>query len=173
MTDSFVIDDFQDAQRLSALGTSWEGLTDRVMGGQSDMQMGYRDSESGSVLFLRGAVRLENGGGFIQVRLPLVTNGGSFDARAWQGLRILVRGVPGPYYLHLRTQQTRQPWQHYRAPIEVGPEWRDQFIPFTAFEGRAIGGPIDASRLQSVGIVAYGAAFEADIEVRWLGLSKA
>jgi hypothetical protein len=172
MTDTLLLDDFQRDDHLSTLGTHWEGLTDRVMGGRSDMQIGYRDSDLGPVLFLRGQVRLENRGGFIQARLPLHAAGGSFDASAWQGLRIKVRGAPGPYYLHLRTRQNWLPWQHYRAPIEVGPGWREQFIPFTAFEGRAIGRRIDVSRLESVGVVAYGEAFEAEIEVARLELAN-
>jgi len=171
MTDTLLLDDFQREDGLSTLGTRWEGLTDRVMGGHSDMQIGYRDSDAGPVLFLRGQVRLENRGGFIQARLPLDPAGGSFDASAWQGLRIKVRGAPGPYYLHLRTGQMWLPWQYYRAAIEVGPGWREQFIPFTAFEGRAIGRRVDVSRLKSVGVVAYGEAFEAEIEVARLELA--
>ena len=165
MTDTLLLDDFQRDDGLSALGTGWEGLSDRVMGGRSDMQVGYHDSDAGLVLFLRGQVRLENRGGFIQARLPFDPAGGSFDAIAWQGLRIKVRGVPGPYYLHLRTRQNWQPWQHYRAPIEVEAGWREQFIPFSAFEGRATVRRMDVSALKSVGVVAYGEAFEAEIEV--------
>lgn len=165
MPDTLLLDDFQRDDGLSALGTRWEGFTDRVMGGRSDMEVGRRDSDAGPVLFLRGQVRLENRGGFIQARLPLDPYGGSLDVRAWEGLRITVRGAPGPYYLHLRTRQTWLPWQYYRAPIEVGSGWRDQFVPFAAFEGRAIGRRIDVSRLESVGVVAYGEAFEAEVEV--------
>ncbi|MFO8002909.1 CIA30 family protein [Thioalkalivibrio sp.] len=165
MTDTLLLDDFQRDDGLSTFGTRWEGLGDRVMGGRSDMQMGYRDSDTGRVLFLRGQVRLDNGGGFIQARLPLDPAGGSFDATAWQGLRIKIRGAPGPHYLHLRTRQNWLPWQHYRAPIEVGPGWQEQFIPFTAFERRATVRGLDVSALKSVGVVAYGEAFEADVEV--------
>ena len=165
MTDELLLDDFQRDDGLSALGTRWEGFTDRVMGGRSDMQLGYRDSGGVPVLFLRGPVRLENRGGFIQARLPLDPAGGSLDASAWQGVRIKVRGAPGPYFLHLRTRQTWQPWQYYRAPIEVGPAWTEQFIPFAAFEGRATGRRMDVSALKSVGVVAYGEAFEAEVEV--------
>lgn len=165
MPEAFLIDDFQRPDDLSAVGTRWEGLTDRVMGGRSDMEFGYRESEAGPVLLLRGQVRLENRGGFIQARLPLDPAGGSIDASDWEGLRIRVRGSPGPYYLHLRTRQTWQPWQHYRAPIDVGTAWQEQFIPFAAFEGRAIWPGLDVSALKSVGLVAYGEAFEAEIEV--------
>lgn len=170
MTDALLLDDFQRGDGLSALGTRWEGFTDRVMGGRSDMQFGFRDNDVGPVLFLRGQVRLENRGGFIQARLPLDPAGGSFDASAWQGLRIKVRGTPGPYYLHLRTRQTWQPWQYYRAPIEVSSAWSEQFIPFTAFEGRATGRRLDVRALKSVGVVAYGEAFDAELEVARLEL---
>jgi hypothetical protein len=172
MTDTLLLDDFHRDDGLSAFGTRWEGLSDRVMGGRSDVQVGYRDSDAGRVLVLRGQVRLENRGGFIQARLPLDPTGGSFDATAWRGLRIKVRGAPGPYYLHLRTRQNWQPWQHYRAPIEVESGWREQFIPFAAFERRATVRRIDVSGLKSVGVVAYGEAFEAEIEVARLELAN-
>lgn len=172
MTVALLLDDFQRGDGVSALGTRWEGFTDRVMGGRSDMQVGYRDSDAGPVLAMTGQVRLENRGGFIQARLPLDPEGGSVDASAWQGIRIKVRGTPGPYYLHLRTRQTWQPWQYFRASIEVGPEWREQFIPFEAFEGRATWRSLDTSALKSIGVVAYGEAFEAEIEVARLELSS-
>jgi len=165
MGDHLLVDDFRGEDGVSALGTRWEGFTDRVMGGRSDMQVGYRDSDAGPVLAMTGQVRLENRGGFIQARLPLDPDGGSFDAGAWQGLRIKVRGTPGPYFVHLRTRQTWQPWQYFRAPIEVGPEWREQFIPFEAFEGRATWRRLDTRALKSIGVVAYGEAFEAELEV--------
>jgi hypothetical protein len=171
MADDLLLDDFSRADGVSALGTRWEGFTDRVMGGRSDLQVGYRDSDAGPVLHMSGQVRLENRGGFIQARLPLAAGGGAIDASAWQGLRIKVRGAPGPYYLHLRTRQTWQPWQYFRAPIEVGPEWREQFVPFSAFEGRATWRSLDLRALKSVGVVAYGEAFAAEIEVARLALA--
>jgi hypothetical protein len=167
-----LIDDFQRDDGRSPLGTRWEGITDRVMGGRSDMEWGYQESESGVVLFLRGQVRLENRGGFIQARLPLDPAGGSFDASAWEGFYIKVRGAPGPYYLHLRTRKTWLPWQHYRASIDVRGAWQEQFVPFSAFEGRAIWRTLDVSALTSVGVVAYGEAFEAALEVARLELGK-
>jgi hypothetical protein len=163
--NDLMIDDFQRSDGQSNLGTRWEGLTDRVMGGRSDMQFGFRDSDVGLVLFLRGDVRLENRGGFIQARLPLDPSGDNFDASDWDGLQVEVRGRRGPYFLHLRTGQMWLPWQYYRAPLDVRPDWQAQFVPFSAFEGRAILRPLDVRKLRSVGVVAYGEAFEAEIEV--------
>jgi len=166
MSNSLLIDDFIQADGVSALGTRWEGFTDQVMGGLSDMQVGYRDDGAGGrALHMRGTVRLENRGGFIQARLPLDAGGGAFDARAWGGLRVRVRGTPGPYYLHLRTSQNWMPWQYFRAPIEVGADWSEQFVPFDAFEGRSTWRGLDTAALKSVAVVAYGEAFDAELEL--------
>jgi hypothetical protein len=165
MNQPLLIDDFSRADGRSALGTRWQGLSDQVMGGLSEMQTGFREEDGGRMMNLRGRVRLENRGGFIQVRLPLDPEDRPFDASPWSGIRIRVRGRPGPYYLHLRTRHNWMPWQHYRAPLEVGTDWADQFVPFTAFEGKATMRGLDVSGLKSLAVVAYGAAFDADIDV--------
>jgi hypothetical protein len=165
MDASLLIDDFSRSDGVSALGTRWRGFTDQVMGGLSEMQLGYRDSDQGQVLHMRGRVRLENRGGFVQAQLPLTDGRRKFDATAWHGIRITVRGRPGPYYIHLRGRQTWMPWQYFRAPIEVGEAWLEQVVPFTAFEGRSIGRSLDLSGLETLAIVGYGEAFDAEIEV--------
>lgn len=168
---SLLIDDFSQRDGRSALGTEWRGFTDRVMGGRSDMQVGYVDGPEGSALRLRGQVRLDNNGGFIQARVPLSADG-DFAADDFAGVAIRTRGAPGPYYLHLRTSDTRRPWQYYRAPIEVSDQWQDQVIPFSAFEARSIRQPLDLGALRSLAVVAYGEAFEADIEVARIELVR-
>lgn len=169
---NMLIDDFSSRNGTSTIGTEWAGFTDRVMGGRSDMQVGYREHGDQAVLHLRGQVRLDNNGGFIQARLPLSASGGDFDASGYQGIALRVRGATGPYYLHLRTRHTWRPWQYYRAAIEVGPDWQDQFIPFSAFEGRSIQRELDLASLRTLGVVAYGEAFQAEIEVARIELVR-
>jgi hypothetical protein len=161
---SALIDDFQGPGGRSALGTTWQGLTDRVMGGRSDMEFGYRGTEGRKTLFMRGKVRLDNSGGFLQVRLPLADDG-RFDASAWAGIRLTLRGAPGPYYVHLRTVDTRQPWAHYRAPLPVGRDWQTVDVPFDTFRGVNLHEPLDRGSLVSLGIVAYGERFDAELEM--------
>ncbi|MFP4334932.1 MAG: CIA30 family protein [Wenzhouxiangella sp.] len=170
--EPMLIDDFASRDGTAAIGTRWRGFTDRVMGGRSDMQAGYVDGPSGPALRLRGQVRLDNNGGFIQTRVPLQAEGGDFDASDYRGIALRVRGAPGPYYLHLRTRHTWRPWQYYRATIDPGPEWRDLVIPFSAFEGRSIQRELDLTALRTLGVVAYGEAFEADIEVARIELVR-
>jgi hypothetical protein len=168
--DSILLDDFMQSDGRSALGTTWQGFTDRVMGGRSDMEAGYVETEAGPALRMRGTVRLDNNGGFVQVRLPLARDRQTLDASAATAFVVEARGAPGPYYLHLRTTDTRRPWAYYRAPLDVAEEWRRLVVPLSAFEPVSTRTPLDRSRLLSLGLVAYGEPFEADLIVRRLEL---
>lgn len=167
---AYLLDDFRDGGDPSALGTRWQGLTDQVMGGISEMSSRIVETDRGPALQLQGQVRLENSGGFIQARLPLTASGEPFDASAWTGVALELRGRPGPYYLHVRTADTRRPWQHYRAPLPVGTDWQRVVVPFSGLEPRRLEGPADVQRLLSVAVVAYGEAFEPRVEVARLEL---
>lgn len=165
-----LLDDFARDDGRSALGTDWQGFTDRVMGGLSDMDAARVETERGPALRIRGQVRLENNGGFIQVRLPLAASRATLDARDFKAFQVEVRGKPGAWYLHLRTPDCRRPWQYYRAELPVTETWTTVTVPLDQFSGESITGTPDLSRLSSVAIVAYGEAFDAEIEVARLEL---
>ena len=160
-----LLDDFANADGTAAFGTEWRGFTDRVMGGVSDLSTEYVDTQRGHALRMSGSVRLENNGGFIQVRLPLDRHGAGFDASGYGGIAVTVRGQPGSYYLHLRTRDSRRPWQYYAAPVEVTEAFQRRVVPFAAFKGKSLRAPLDPSQLVSVAVVAYGERFEALIEI--------
>lgn len=164
-SEPLLLDDFQSADGVAATGTSWEGFTDRVMGGVSDMDAGYAEGPDGPVLRMRGTVRLENNGGFVQVRLPLTYERKSMDASAYSGVAVTVRGAPGPYYLHLRSANIRRVWQYFSAPLPVTDDWQRVVVPFSAFEAKYLREELDIATLRSVAVVAYGEAFEADVQI--------
>ncbi len=168
---TLLLDDFRNRSGTAVIGTEWQGLTDRVMGGRSDMQAGVVETDRGPALQLRGQVRLANNGGFIQSRLPLSGPGAALDASAWAGFAVTLRGVPGPYYLHVRSADTRLPWQHYRAHLPVEADWQRVVVPFTAFYPQRLNKPLDPQRLHAVAVVAYGEAFEAHVEIARLELT--
>ena len=169
-SSDLLLDDFARDDGRAAIGTDWQGFTDRVMGGLSEMRAARVMTERGPALALAGRVRLENNGGFIQARLPLAERGKLLDARDYTAFRLELRGAPGAWYLHLRTPDCRRPWQYYRAELPVTEQWTTVTVPLQAFAGKCLSGAPDLSRLTSVAIVAYGEAFDAEIEVARLEL---
>jgi hypothetical protein len=162
-SSSFLIDDFSGRQ--SAIGTDWRMFTDRVMGGVSDATSGLETIEGRRCLRLRGKVSLENNGGFIQVALPLSPDGRPLNAAEFRGVRVWAHGNGRTYHIHLRTAQTRLPWQYFSAGFEAGPGWRPFELPFDRFEPENLRAKLDTRGLERIAIVAIGEAFEADIAV--------
>lgn len=156
------IDDRRSASQQSNLGTSWRLVTDGVMGGLSDGRL-QPDTRAGrACLHLTGGVRLERNGGFVQAALDLAPDG-TLDASRYHGVELDVYGNGESYNLHLRTSDIRLPWQSYRASFDAGPQWQTLRLPFTAFRPYRIDIALDRSRLQRIGLVAIGRAFDADL----------
>ena len=164
-----VIDDLSDITGLSALGTRWQLVTDQVMGGVSQGTLAREEVAGRPALVMRGDVRLENNGGFVQMALDLARSdapgSGTLDARYWQGLEIDVYGAPQSYSLHLRTTDLERPWQSYRQGFPARLEWHRLRLLFADFTPYRTVVPLDLSQLRRLGIVAIGRAFKADLAV--------
>ena len=137
------------------------------MGGVSRGTLTRETVAGRPALVIRGDVRLENNGGFIQMALdlarPEAPGSGTLDARLWQGLEIDVHGARQSYSLHLRTTDLDRPWQSYRLDFSVRPVWQSLRLPFVDFMSHRTEAPLDLSRLRRLGIVAIGRAFRADL----------
>lgn len=157
------IDDMRDD--LSALGTEWSLVTDRVMGGVTEGRLSREDVEGRTARRITGDVRLDNDGGFLQMALDLAPEDGAFDASAYEGIVATVRGNGEDYDLRLRTHDTDHSWQSWRHGFHAGPEWGEVRLPFSAFEAHRIDKPLDLHRLRRLGLVAIGRAFHADLAV--------
>jgi hypothetical protein len=127
--------------------------------------------DDSACLRLRGTVRLDNYGGFIQAALDL---GGTdaADASGYRGVTLEVYGNNEEYNLHLRTADVWLPWQSYRTSFQAPARWHTVQLPFSGFSGYRIGKPLDLKHLQRIGIVAIGRAFEADLCIARLGLYR-
>ncbi|MEI8093104.1 MAG: CIA30 family protein [Spirochaetales bacterium] len=166
----FLLDDFSSSS--SRLGTSWQGFTDRVMGGLSDMKVGTESEGGIPHLVISGQVSLKNNGGFIQAQLLLAHDGKPvFDARRYTGVRLLARVNSEGYYLFLRTSRNLFPWSFYMAPLPVTGEWQEVHVPFSQFTKGDFGAffSLDLAELASVAVVAYKREFSARIDVREIG----
>ena len=167
--EMLLIDNFQNNDKLSLLGTPWRLVTDSVMGGVSTGLMSLKEIEGRRALCISGNVSMQNNGGFIQAVLNLKP-AGYFNAERYTGFRILVRGNGESYNLHLKTADTRLPWQSYRSTFRAGPEWREISLPFQGFESYRLTTPMDRMRLSRFGLVAIGRAFTADLCVSQISL---
>lgn len=153
---------FEDSPQLR-----WDYVADTVMGGVSTGNATFE--REGGVAFVRlaGQVSTANNGGFIQVRrklselLPATTT----------GLRLIVRGQGGPYFVHLRTKGTRLPWQYYQATFPTTGQWTEIRLPLSAFKasGNLMRATPKASAITSIGIVAFGRDHTALVDVREVG----
>ncbi len=165
-----LLDDFRTG--VSSLGTRWEGFSDRVMGGISDLRLGIEGDAEAPYMALTGDVRLENRGGFIQARLLLKEGKSShYDGSKHRGIRLIARGAGDSYYIFLRTTSMVFPWAFYMAPIPVSEEWSEILIPWSAFEKGDFGAafPLDVRRLRSLAVTAYKKAFRARLHVKEIG----
>jgi hypothetical protein len=163
-----LIDDFAGPTGVSRLGTPWRLVTDQVMGGVSQGRMALTLVDGRPVLCLRGDVSLENNGGFVQVNLELAP-AGLFDASAYSGVRVVVRGNGESYGLHLKSADCVRPWQSYRAEFDATPDWRELRLPFAGMLPHRLAEPLDTTRLTRLGIVAIGRVMSAEVCIARIG----
>jgi hypothetical protein len=142
--DVLIIDDRRTGDLESVAGGSWRMVTDGVMGGVSSGELSLETIDNKACLRLRGDVRLENNGGFIQAALE-VEDTEAADASDYHGV-LLSFGAPD--------------------------RWQTVRLPFAEFVGYRIGKKLDLKRLERIGLVAIGRAFAADLCIGELALYK-
>lgn len=169
---TMLIDDFSRTDLVSALGTEWRGVSDRVMGGVSQESVSWTSADGRAALHLQGDVRLENNGGFIQAALDLASGDSILNASAYRGIRLMVRGNGETYSVHLRTPDNTRPWQSYRAEFTAVEEWQSIDLPFAEFTPYRLDAPLDTARLRRLGLVAIGRAFSASLMVSSITLYR-
>jgi hypothetical protein len=160
-----IIDDLSRDDLVATIGTRWQLVTDRVMGGVSRGTLANEIVSGRPAHRMRGDVSLENDGGFVQMALNLAPDGGVVDASAWDGIEIDVIGNDEEYSVHLRTDALERPWQSYRGSFRAGPAWQTVRLAFADFVPHRIDTALDVRRLRRIGLVAIGRAFSADLAV--------
>ena len=166
---TITLDDRRSGTAASTLGPAWRFFTDGVMGGLSSGSMTVGTVEGRPALCLRGQVRLDNNGGFVQMALEFP---GLPECGPWRGLELDVRGNGHRYGLHLRTSGMTAPWQAWRASFEATSDWRTVCLPFDAFEPYRTSGVLQAATIRRIGVVAIGERFEAEVCVARLALVR-
>ena len=163
--NAITIDDFSDPNHLSKLGTNWRLITDRVMGGVSDGERLFGSDECFNYINMKGNVSLENNGGFVQVSLPLTDGATKLDATDYSGIRLWIKGNSEEYYIHLKNNKTRLPWQYYSADFTASENWKQVEIPFERFKPQALNDKLAVDSLTRIAIVGAKKAYEIDLNI--------
>ena len=150
------------AQNLIETG-QWSYFADTVMGGVSDGSAEFQSNGSDNTIRLTGEVSTANNGGFIQVRSSIPWK----LAKGKTGIKLKVKGNGEQYYLHVRNSSTRLPWHYYQLGFGTSETWGEVELPFDAFikSSSFLRAPMNQNTIKTIGIVAYGKDYTADISV--------
>lgn len=158
-----LISDFRSGEVESDVPGSWQGYSDRVMGGVSDANFEPDVIDGVGCIRLRGRVTRDNGGGFIQMARYMGERRSGFDASAYKGLEMMVWGNNESYNVHLRTSDVRWYDQSYRATITAKPTWQTIRLAWSDFVPNDIDVPVKTSGLQRIGLLGWMREFQADL----------
>ena len=155
--EKYVIDNFVDKK------AKWDMFGDDVMGGLSKGKLSELTEEEISFYRLEGDVSTANNGGFIQFRTSVNLQG----TTTYEGIRIKVRGNNNKYFIHLRTGATVFSWDYYDISFEAKDEWSEINLPFSQFKKsrRLLPSKVNSGRIKSIGLVAYGKDFQAELDL--------
>ena len=144
----------------------WVYLADTVMGGISQGTAHFENQGTSQVIRLSGEVSTANNGGFIQVRSPVAWG----VAKGKTGIKLMVKGNGELYFLHIRSTNTRLPWHYYQHSFPTNGSWNEVRLPFEAFvkSSAILRSTFNQSKINSIGIVAYGKDYTADVSVKSL-----
>ena len=156
--EPMMIEDFSDGE-----ASGWRYVSDQVMGGVSEGQAAMQSEDGRTFVRLQGLVSTANNGGFLQIRRNLEIPLGAETT----GLRLDLRGNGATYYVHLRPKSARVPWRFFQAGFETTGAWQEITLDWSDFTPQGgLRAAFDPTEITALGIGAYGADYEAQLDVR-------
>lgn len=174
--ETMIIDDMRNsngeaekADFCEATSERWCFVTDKVMGGVSEGSFETKIDGKNSHYNMQGSVSTENNGGFLQFRTEVKDHPAR---KLYKGIRIQVRGNNEEYAVHIRTKYLFLPWQYYQSEFLATSEWRTIELPLKDFKKSNFYQPsvVSSIDIQTLGIVAIGRDFQANIDLRYIEL---
>lgn len=144
----------------------WVVISDQVMGGVSTAALHQDQRDNLTCSCLVGRTRLDNNGGFVQMRFDIEPSCLRPDYR---GIFIELYGSAHDYNLHVKTNQLSRPWQSFRCSLAVEPQWTRFIVPYAQLQAHRTDAEFEPTKIRSIAVVAIGQAFAVDICVRRLG----
>lgn len=169
--DRLVLEDFAFDSTESPLPLNFAGFTDEVMGGRSSATFRRDVVDGRPCIRLAGRVTREGGGGFVQIAVQS-RQGPWIDAGDYAGVELLVCGNDQHYNVHVRTADAGWYDQSYRATIFVPSRWQRFRFAWSDFEPHKLDVPLDATRIQRIGLLGWMREFNADVSLGEIALFR-
>ena len=87
------------------------------------------------------------------------------NSNDFEGIRLKIRGNNNEYFVHLRAPRM-MPWNYYYAEFYASNEWQIIELPLSSFKySRNQNQGLDFKTIRSIGLVAYGKDFTAQLDI--------
>lgn len=142
-----VIDDFEDGNTRSAIGSPWGAYSDRVLGGTSAASIAIIDGggANGSAKALRLSGDVGGSGMVVFAGMGVALKRGAhfMDVTKFQGLRLSARTETAPVFVQMVIAAVGD-YNQYSYELPVSKDWVHLRIPFgdfrqASFFGRRVG----------------------------------
>tara|TARA_B100001758_G_C18121630_1_gene459041 strand:+ start:73 stop:570 length:498 start_codon:yes stop_codon:yes gene_type:complete len=143
---------------MSEKPEQWYVVTDRVMGGSSNLEADYND---GTFKMTGNVVKKD--GGF--VRLGHRPDAIKKDAK---GIKFKARGNNETYEVHLTLKGVKMPpWSYLSKTFEATDDWQEFTINFDEFEKNGyIMSSMKPKNIRELSIAGFGRDFDVDLEFK-------
>lgn len=141
------VDDFEDGDPHSLIGTAWSSVADGG-GTTATIFVDTQGARVGSTYHLTIGGQRPPGSEGNQVsgaRLPMGRPDTALDASTWDGLELSIRGTAGTFIVQLGTASVKD-FDYFNAYIVTSDEWTSFQLPFSKFNQEGFGKSVPFTR---------------------------
>lgn len=145
---SYLVDDFEDGDRVARSGASWVPLTDAILGGGSTMRLSVAGAPGQRALKAEGTIAPK---GFAGAWLALDRDARAVDLHAFRAIRLRLRGTGG-WVVGLRVGAGRM--DNFLAPVSGSDVWTSVEVPLSVLRPREGDTGPDLGEVRWIGVQA-------------------
>ena len=139
--------------------SDWYRVTDRVMGGSSNLQVEFIEE----TFILRGNVTTQNNGGFVRLVQDIKLND-----NALSGISFLAKGNDEIYEIHATLKGMKMPpWSYMSHSFQVTDEWKRYEIYFKDLKSSGYSArKMKPKNINNIAFAGYGRDFDVNLMVK-------
>ncbi len=148
---------------ISSNPNDWYGVTDRVMGGKSNLQIEYLKG----TFILSGNVTTQNNGGFVRLVQDIKLNDD-----ALKGISFLAKGNDEIYEIHATLKGVKvPPWSYMSHSFQVTDEWKSYKIYFNDLKSSGYSArKMKPKNINNIAFAGYGRDFEVNLMIKEISI---